>query len=178
MEMDQLEHQNRFSVALGKRLPGCFPEQGDQLLFARRCPGFELGPLIEKILVRFSRYRNLDAESLPSFQIYEAVRGDGEQPRFQRATSLKFREKSLAIWTRGETIRPQIGGQILGFGFACAARAENADDFALITTPQFGGRALVPRQHALRKGEILLVTRFGGYRHEGIEDEVLRLERQ
>src|SRR5437588_456223 len=87
--------------------------------------------------------------------------GDGEQPRVQRAASLKFREESLAIWPRSETIRPQIGGQILRFGFTRAAGAENADDFALITPAQFGGCVVVPRQHALGKGEILFVSRSG-----------------
>ena len=106
------------------------------------------------------------------------MRGDREQPRVQRAPSLKFREQSLAIWPRGETIRPQIGRQIFRFGFTRTAGAENADDFALIPPAQFGGCVVVPRQHALGEGKILFVSRFDGRRHQGIEDEVLRLSRQ
>ena len=93
------------------------------------------------------------------------MRRHGQKPGFERATPLIFTEKSLAIGGRGETVRPEIGDQVLGFGGTRSSRTENSNDPAVVSPAQLRRRSAVHAQNALRKVQILLMTGCGLMRH-------------
>ncbi len=103
---------------------------------------------------------------------------DGQEPGFEGAAPLIFTEKSLAIRRRGETIRPEIGDQILGFGGTRSSRTKDRHHSAMVAATQLRRGRAISAQNALRKAQILLVTGWGRMRHSDTEDEVLPLERQ
>src|ERR1700704_1091226 len=93
------------------------------------------------------------------------MRCHGQKPGFESASPLILTEKRLAIGPRGETVRPEIGDQILGFRGTRSSRTKNSHDPAVIAAAQLRRGGAVYVQNALRKVQILLVTGWGLMRH-------------
>ncbi len=137
-----------------------------------------MGPPIEKIFIRIRGRRDIDPEALPALQIDEPICSDGEEPRFEGAAALVFRQERLAIAARGKAIRPEIRREVFGLGWVSAARAQDSDELAVITTSQFRGRRRFHGKDTLNKGEVLFVTWRSFHRHRAEENGGAALERQ
>ena len=135
-------------------------------------------PAIEEILGRIGGRRDIDAETLPALQIDEAIRGDGEKPGLKRTAPLIFREQSWPIRSGAETIGPKIGHQIFRFGLVRTARAQHADELAMIAGPQFRSGRGITGKDPLDEAQILFVTRRRFDWHRAKKDGVAGLERQ
>jgi hypothetical protein len=91
---------------------------------------------------------------------------------------LVFRQKYLAIPARREAIGPKIRDEVLRLGLVCAARAQDTDELALVSAPQFRSSSRLAGQDALDVGKILFVARRSFDGHKGKKDGGLSLERQ
>jgi len=165
MKVNKLQHQDGFRVLRREGALDRLAQQIQEWLFARG--PFGLGPAIEKIVGRIRGGGDLHAKALPPFQIDQAMRRDGEQPRFERASSLVFCQQRRAILFCGEAIRPKIGDQVFRFGLIRSPGAQDSDELPVVSTTQLRGRGSVHRQDALHEGQILLMTRSCFGRHKG-----------
>ena len=60
-----------------------------------------------------------------------------------------------------------LWGQVLGLGLVRAARAQDADELAVVSAPQLRSSRRLPGQDALDEGKILFMTRRGFDGHKG-----------
>jgi hypothetical protein len=140
---------------------------------------FRLRSSIEEILPgRIGRRGDINPKTLAPFQIHQTVRGHGKKPRLERAPALVFCQKDLAISSRSEAIGPKIRDEVLRLGLVCAARAQDTDELALVSAPQFRGSRRLRGQDALDEGKILFMARRSFDGHKGKKDGGLSLERQ
>ena len=176
VKMDEFQHQDGIFILLREGALDRRAEEIKERLFARGF--FRVRPSLEEIFRRIGSAGHIDPKTLAPFQIDQAVRGHGEQPRLQRATALVFCQKDLAISARGEAIGPKIRDEILGLGLVCAARAQDTDKLAVVSAPQFFGSRRLRGQDALDEGKILFMARRSFDGHKGKKDGVPSLQRQ